>query len=43
MHDEAQLVSAIVELFSQIDINGDGEMEWNEFTTFIVVFGTGRE
>lgn len=39
MYDEAQLVSAIVELFSQIDINGDGEMEWDEFTSFIVDSG----
>jgi hypothetical protein len=39
MYDESQLVSAIVELFSQIDINGDGEMEWDEFTSFIVDSG----
>jgi len=39
MYDEAQLVSAIVELFNQIDINGDGEMEWEEFTSFIVDSG----
>jgi len=39
MHNESQLVSAIVELFNQIDINGDGEMEWDEFTTFIVDSG----
>ena len=39
MNDESQLVSAIIELFSQIDINGDGEMEWDEFTSFIVDSG----
>ena len=39
MYDELQLVSAIVELFNQIDINGDGEMEWEEFTSFIVDSG----
>ena len=37
--DEFQLVSNLVELFAQIDVNGDGTMEWDEFTSFIVDTG----
>ena len=29
----------LCELFAQIDINGDGTMEWDEFTSFIVEMG----
>ncbi|KAF0689140.1 Aste57867_19412 [Aphanomyces stellatus] len=36
---EPQLVAYLCELFSQIDINGDGSMEWEEFTSFIVDTG----
>jgi len=31
-----QLVADLVELFREVDINGDGDMEWDEFTRFIV-------
>ncbi|KAG7389280.1 hypothetical protein PHYBOEH_007545 [Phytophthora boehmeriae] len=36
---ESQLVANLCELFAQIDINGDGSMEWEEFTSFIVDTG----
>lgn len=36
---ERQLVANLCELFAQIDINGDGSMEWEEFTSFIVDTG----
>ncbi|RHY74344.1 hypothetical protein DYB38_004354, partial [Aphanomyces astaci] len=36
---EPQLVAYLCELFAQIDINGDGSMEWEEFTSFIVDTG----
>uniref|UniRef100_K3XC49 EF-hand domain-containing protein n=1 Tax=Globisporangium ultimum (strain ATCC 200006 / CBS 805.95 / DAOM BR144) TaxID=431595 RepID=K3XC49_GLOUD len=36
---EHQLVANLCELFAQIDINGDGSMEWEEFTSFIVETG----
>lgn len=37
---DAQLVSHLCELFAQIDVNGDGTMEWDEFTSYIVEAGT---
>ena len=36
---ETEKVSALSELFAQIDINGDGTMEWEEFTSYIVESG----
>ena len=36
---ETMLASALAELFAQIDINGDGTMEWEEFTSYIVESG----
>ncbi|OQR91657.1 hypothetical protein ACHHYP_04492 [Achlya hypogyna] len=36
---EPQLIAYLSELFAQIDINGDGSMEWEEFTSFIVDTG----
>ncbi|CEG37948.1 ef hand family protein [Plasmopara halstedii] len=36
---ESQLIGNLCELFAQIDINGDGSMEWEEFTSFIVDTG----
>lgn len=36
---ELQLVSNLCELFAQIDVNGDGNMEWDEFTSFVVEMG----
>ena len=29
----------MIELYKQIDINGDGVLEWSEFTSFIVGVG----
>ena len=28
-----------IELFKQVDVNGDGGMEWDEFSGFIVEAG----
>lgn len=36
---EAQMISSLCELFAQIDINGDGSLEWSEFTSFVVEMG----
>ena len=36
IRDEAELVRNLVELFHEIDVNGDGDVEWEEFTRFIV-------
>ncbi|GMH91364.1 hypothetical protein TrVE_jg9264 [Triparma verrucosa] len=33
---EKEVTANLVELFREVDINGDGEMEWDEFTRFIV-------
>ena len=33
------MISNLCELFAQIDINGDGSMEWSELTSFIVEMG----
>ena len=37
--DVLPLLSDLIELFEQIDINGDGTMEWAEFTSFCVEAG----
>lgn len=34
--DRWQVISALVRLFHDIDINGDGKLEWSEFNQFIV-------
>eukprot|EP01028_Stygiella_incarcerata_P005929 TRINITY_DN2443_c0_g2_i3.p1 TRINITY_DN2443_c0_g2~~TRINITY_DN2443_c0_g2_i3.p1 ORF type:complete len:1053 (+),score=260.96 TRINITY_DN2443_c0_g2_i3:311-3160(+) len=36
IRSEAQIVSDLCELFSEIDFNGDGSVEWDEFTTFLI-------
>lgn len=36
---EQQLVANLCELFAQIDLNGDGSMEWDEFMSFVVDTG----
>ena len=33
---DVELVRHLVELFAEIDVNGDQHMEWNEFAAFIV-------
>lgn len=35
----SQFAANLVEFFDQVDINGDGAMEWEEFTSFIVETG----
>ena len=37
--ERLNLVSDLIEVFEQIDINGDGTMEWAEFTAFCVEAG----
>lgn len=37
--DKVDLVMQLSELFAQIDVNGDGELEWSEFTQFCVEAG----
>lgn len=34
--DRHGIIANLVELFQEVDINGDGMMEWEEFTRFIV-------
>ena len=33
---EIALITNLAELFAQVDVNGDGSMEWAELTSFIV-------
>ncbi|GMH62614.1 hypothetical protein TL16_g03514 [Triparma laevis f. inornata] len=33
---QKEVTANLVELFREVDINGDGEMEWDKFTRFIV-------
>jgi WD40 repeat protein len=37
--DDVEFAMEMVELYKQIDINGDGLLEWSEFTSFIVGVG----
>jgi hypothetical protein len=30
-HERIDLISGAIALFSEIDINGDGKVDWNEF------------
>lgn len=39
MLSEPELIANLCDLFAQIDINGDGTLEWKEFTSFIVETG----
>ena len=32
-------ISGLCDFFAQIDVNGDGHLEWEEFTSFIVETG----
>jgi WD40 repeat protein len=42
LSEAAFLVTLIRELFHQIDINGDGYADWNEFTSFIIQSNAGQ-
>ena len=35
-HERTDLVHGLITLFEEIDINGNGFMEWDEFTSFLV-------
>ena len=35
-NDRIALIANLKELFDQVDVNGDGRMEWSELTSFIV-------
>lgn len=37
--EQVSLVSKLRDLFAQIDVNGDGDLEWSEFTMFCVEAG----
>jgi Ca2+-binding EF-hand superfamily protein len=37
--EELQLVHQLADLFAQVDINGDGTMEFDEFTLFFISAG----
>ena len=37
--DRVGLVKNLIELFRQIDVNGDGQLDWNEFTGHIIEMG----
>ena len=34
--DKFRLITGLIKLFQDIDINGDGHMEWSEFTQYII-------
>jgi hypothetical protein len=33
------LIADLIELFKQVDVNGDGHMDWDEFTAFVIEAG----
>lgn len=34
--EKEDLVVGLIELFKEIDINGDGDMQWDEFADYII-------
>ena len=36
---EAEMVAKLCDLFAQVDVNGDGSMEWEEFSAFCISTG----
>ena len=40
---EEKLVQDLIELFYQVDVNGDGTMEWDEFTGFCIDAGLAAD
>lgn len=34
--DRVDVIRGLIRLFEDIDINGDGNMEWSEFTQYVV-------
>ncbi len=41
--DKVGLVKNLIELFKQIDVNGDGTLEWDEFSNHIIELGMVRK
>ncbi|TMW66701.1 hypothetical protein Poli38472_014013 [Pythium oligandrum] len=41
MENVISFIQDLVELFAQVDVNGDGTMEWEEFTSAIIEGGMG--
>ena len=39
-NDETAFACEMIELFKQVDVNGNGKMEWEEFTSYIVDSGS---
>lgn len=37
--DKVVLVRNLIDLFNEIDVNGDGDLEWVEFTNHIIDLG----
>ena len=40
--DKYDFINGLIKLFHDIDINGDDEMEWKEFTQYIIDAVIGR-
>ncbi|CAK5120422.1 unnamed protein product [Aphanomyces euteiches] len=40
--DELTFVMSVIELYETIDVNGDGELEWDEFAGYIVDAGIAK-
>ena len=38
-HTRVSMTTRLIDLFAQIDVNGDGAMEWDEFSGFVVESG----
>lgn len=41
--ERIDLVYGLIKLFKDIDINGDGTMEWSEFTQYLIETMVGNE
>lgn len=36
MEDQYELIEGLIKLFKDIDINGDGDLQWSEFNQYII-------
>jgi len=41
--NKTRLVGSLIELFAQIDVNGDNRLEWEEFSNHIIELGMIRK